>query len=396
MSVCPMPTSLLNLVLFAGASLGNVVLMVSSHNWWYGGTLSKTAGKVMHLVHGLLALAGPAAFFYFFGTAPGYLPPPDDPALLPLAVYQAVCVPFGLVVFPAVTLYRLLRPRPAALLGNHTQPLDVAERLGRKPAGRGRRALLARLPYNEVFRVDLSERTLCLKRLPRAWDGLSVLHLSDLHFNGTPDRDFHAHLMDACAAWEPDLVCLTGDVVDSEEHHRWVVPVLGRLRWRVAAFAVLGNHDHWFDVERIRRRLRRLGMTVLVNDWVRAEVRGQPLVVVGHEGPWLAPAPDLGDCPPAPFRLCLSHTPDNIAWARRHHIDLMLSGHVHGGQVRLPAVGSLLVPSRFGRRYDCGTFDEPPTLLHVSRGVAGEHPLRYHCKPEVTKLILRAPGAADA
>ena len=55
----------------------------------------------------------------------------------------------------------------------------------------------------------------------------------------------------------------------------------------------------------------------------------------------------------------------------------MLSGHVHGGQIRLPLIGSMLVPSRYGRRYDCGVFDEPPTLLHVSRGLGGEHPLRF-------------------
>jgi len=122
-------------------------------------------------------------------------------------------------------------------------------------------------------------------------------------------------------------------------------------------------------------------------------VRGEPLVAIGHEGPWAKPKPDhLKGCPSGPFRLCLSHTPDNIAWARREQIDLMLSGHVHGGQIRFPVIGSLLVPSRYGRRYDCGTFEEGPTLLHVNRGVSGEHPLRYGCKPEVTLLTLRRGG----
>ncbi len=115
-------------------------------------------------------------------------------------------------------------------------------------------------------------------------------------------------------------------------------------------------------------------------------MRGERLVIVGHEGPWLRPAPDLAGCPQEPFRLLLSHTPDNIAWARRHKVDLMLSGHVHGGQIRFPVLGSLLVPSRYGRRYDCGTFDERPTFLHVSRGLAGENPVRYGCRPEVTLL----------
>jgi predicted MPP superfamily phosphohydrolase len=130
-------------------------------------------------------------------------------------------------------------------------------------------------------------------------------------------------------------------------------------------------------------------MHVLGNGWEQVEVRGRPLVVIGHEGPWFEPAPDLAACPADVFRLCLSHTPDNIGWARRHGIDLMLSGHVHGGQIRFPVLGSVFVPSRFGRRYDCGMFHEPPTLLHVSRGLGGEHPLRYNCRPEVTLLVLR-------
>jgi predicted MPP superfamily phosphohydrolase len=70
-------------------------------------------------------------------------------------------------------------------------------------------------------------------------------------------------------------------------------------------------------------------------------------------------------------------------------MDLMLAGHVHGGQIRFPIVGSVLVPSRYSRKYDCGTFDEPPTLMHVSRGLAGQHPLRYNCRPEVNLLVLR-------
>ena len=78
-----------------------------------------------------------------------------------------------------------------------------------------------------------------------------------------------------------------------------------------------------------------------------------------------------------------------MPWARCNQIDLMLAGHNHGGQVRFPVIGSVLVPSRYSRRYDCGLFDEPPTVLHVIRGLSGQHPLRYNCRPEVAKLVLR-------
>ncbi|HTI52000.1 MAG TPA: metallophosphoesterase, partial [Planctomycetaceae bacterium] len=74
---------------------------------------------------------------------------------------------------------------------------------------------------------------------------------------------------------------------------------------------------------------------------------------------------------------------------RRHQIDLMLAGHNHGGQVRLPFFGPVYSPSAFGTHYASGVFWEPPTLLYVSRGIAGRHPLRWNCRPELTRLILR-------
>jgi predicted MPP superfamily phosphohydrolase len=166
-----------------------------------------------------------------------------------------------------------------------------------------------------------------------------------------------------------------------------MLPILGRLRWRLGAVAILGNHDQWYEPSLIRRRLRRLGMQVLGNGWQTLEVRGQRLVIIGHEGPWFEPAPDLSSCPNG-FRLCLSHTPDNIVWARKNQVNLMLAGHTHGGQIRFPFIGSVYVPSKFSRRYDCGTFDLPPTVLHVSRGLGGQHPIRYNCRPEATLLVL--------
>jgi hypothetical protein len=261
-------------------------------------------------------------------------------------------------------------------------------RLGYVPAGDGKYRALTRLPGNQVFQVDFAERRLRLPRLPAAWQGLTILHLSDLHFCGTPDRRFFQEAMDICAEWDPDLVALTGDIVDSEYHRRWIVPVLSRLRWRVGAFAIVGNHDYWFEPLLVRRRISRTRFHMLGNGWTQIDVRGEPMVIIGHEGPWFKPGPDLSSCPPGVFRLCLSHTPDNIRWAQQQGVDLMLSGHNHGGQIRFPFIGPVLVPSRYGRRFASGTFFEPPTLLHVVRGLGGEHPLRYNCRPEIAKLVL--------
>jgi predicted MPP superfamily phosphohydrolase len=380
------------LLLFVGACLGHLALSIASHNWWYGQRMPKQLGPVNHLGHGLLALAFPLWLLWAWGVwldglfafSPDFAWPPSTQECV--AAYVVLCAVVGFVGLPLDIARRLLRRDPAA---SRSEVLDGVKHLGYRPEGRGHFPFLTRLPGNEVFQLEMVERTIRLPRLPLAWDGLTVLHVSDLHLHGTPDRTWYRWVMDQCAAWEPDLVAVTGDIADSYWHQRWVVPVLGRLRWRLAAFAILGNHDHWYDAPYIRRRLRRLGMRVLANTWEPFEVRGEAVAMIGHEGPWLRPAPDLSACPPEMFRLCLSHTPDNIRWARRNHIDLMLSGHVHGGQVRVPVFGSVLVPSRYGRRYDCGTFAEGPTLLHVTRGLGGQEPVRYGCKPEVVKLTLR-------
>jgi predicted MPP superfamily phosphohydrolase len=377
------------MTLLLGVWLGNIVVLVFTMNYLYGCPFPRRVMKPLRTVYAVLITISCAAFArllweYDFDWAS--LLAGSNPLT---SGYVVFCWLAGFILFPVATLYNHLIRKPAVLQSNHTLMVDVARELGFKPAGNGKHRLEALLPLNQCFQVDFSERTLHLPRLPAAWDGLKILHVSDLHFNGTPDRAFYVHVVDRCRLWEPDILALTGDYVDTDAHHRWILPILGRLRYSSAAFAVLGNHDHWRDPVRVRRRLRRAGMRVLGNAWQAVELRGQSLIAIGHEGPWFAPPPDLSACPPEGFRLCLSHTPDNIGWARQHRIDLVLAGHVHGGQIRLPVIGSIFVPSKYSRRYDAGTFDEPPTVMHVSRGLAGEHALRYNCRPEVTLLVLR-------
>jgi predicted MPP superfamily phosphohydrolase len=385
-------------ILFVVAVVGHSALMVTAHNWWYGHALPRKAGDVIHALHGLMVLFGPVFFWWLGGL--------DLAAVFDwnsetawwqfvFAAYVAVCWLVAVVVFPGITALRLLRPRPRALVETKSAIFDVAKHVGYQPLGDSKQRFLGRLPYNEIFQVDMVERTICLPRVPPAWDGLTILQLTDLHFCGTPDKAFFRAVLDRCNDPEPDIVALTGDVADTVPHARWIVPLLGRLRYKVAAFAILGNHDFWHDAVYIRRRLGRLKMNVLANTWKQIDVRGQPLVAIGNEYPWNKQAVDLSACPTEPFRLCLSHTPDNIAWARRANVDLMLSGHVHGGQIRFPIFGSMLVPSKYGRRYDCGAFDEKPTFLYVGRGLSGEHPIRYLCKPEVTRIVLRSPTTSS-
>jgi predicted MPP superfamily phosphohydrolase len=375
-------------LLCAGACIGHTAILIFSLNWWYGHGIPHKILLTIRFLHGVLVLAGATLVTLALWRPDIFAAMIGGVARPWLTAYLLICWVIAFLILPIITIRRWLR-KPSALLQNHTHTLDIAGVLGSRPIGKGRHRLLASLPLNDIFKVDFAEKMLRLPGLPHAWDGLSVLHISDLHMCGTPDRAFFQEVMERCRTWEPDIVAITGDTVDSPVHHRWLLPVLGRLKWRIGAFAILGNHEEWYDHSLVRRRFRRLGFDVIGNAWRQVDVHGQPLVIIGNEYPWFRPAPDLADCPVGPFRLCLSHSPDNIRWAQRHGIGLMLAGHVHGGQIRLPLIGSVLVPSRFSRRYDAGTFDEPPTVLHVSRGLSGQHPVRYHCRPEVAKLILR-------
>ncbi len=249
-------------------------------------------------------------------------------------------------------------------------------------------ALVPRLPGSDVFRVDFTRVTLAVPGLPDAWDGAEILLVSDCHFHGTPAKCFFDAVVDRLLAEAPpDLVLFAGDTVDTDTHAAWIQPVLGRLTATGGKFAVLGNHDAHHDPDAVRRELAAAGYDVLGNGWKTVTLRGEPLTIIGHEGPWFGPPPDLAGAPQG-FRLLLSHSPDNFAWAQAHGVTLMVAGHVHGGQIRVPLFGSIFVPSKHGRRFDQGTFSENGTVMVVSRGLSGKEPLRMNCRPEVVRVRL--------
>ena len=381
-------------LLWLAAVIGHGFLATTSLNLLYSYPLPRKLLKFTRKIDILIVLAGPFLFAWALQPWGGASLDWDSDSLRRyISPYTVVCCVLGFVVAPLAQILYWLRRTAPNLIREESEIVDVARELGGPPAGRGKYHRVALWPGNQVFQVEFRRLTLHLPQLPEAWEGLTLLHLTDLHFCGTPDRDFHRYVIEKCMAdGVPDILVITGDIVDSSWHHRWIVPLLGRLQWKLGGYAILGNHDALRDTQVIRRRLAKLGLNVVGNGWHRLEVRGVPMLVVGHEGPWFKPLPDATQWPSVPFKLCLSHTPDNLPWAKKLGIDLVLAGHVHGGQIRLPLIGSIFCPSRFSRRYDCGTFFESPTLMHVSRGLAGQHPLRYRCRPEVTRIILTRKG----
>jgi predicted MPP superfamily phosphohydrolase len=366
-------------------------------NFLYGERISRSILKPVRLLIGALVVGDPILLVGLGWPAPhavvadasaGYAGPV-------VQVMVGVFVFFGLVVFPVVTVYRSLKPAPKALLAERTETLNLWPVYGEKLRGDGWWRWATYLPFNQVFRFDLTEWTLAVPGLPPAWDGLTVHVVSDVHFAGTPARLYFDELVRRINDWpEPDVLVLAGDYVDSLTHHRWILPTFGRLKWKEAAVAILGNHDVHFRPDRVRRRLARLGCHVLDNTWKEVTIRGERCVAVGHEGPWFYPPPDLASAPAGPFRLGVSHTPDNFYWAQKNKINLLFCGHVHGGQVRLPGVGSIFVPSVYGRRFDAGVFEAGGTVMAVNRGAGGKEPIRFRCNAQVLRVTLKGTREA--
>ena len=255
--------------------------------------------------------------------------------------------------------------------------------------------VIVHTPGNESLKLDLTERGLDLPRLPPALEGLSIVHLSDFHFTGRLGKPFFEEVVRRSNALAPDIVALTGDLIDKTPCLDWIPDTFGRLRARYGVYYILGNHDLRVDCRRLRRLMEDCGLVYLGGRWKAVMVRDQSIVLAGNELPWFKPAADLSDCPTrseAPLRILLAHSPDQLPWARRAEGDLLLAGHNHGGQIRLPLIGPVFSPSRRGVQYASGLFYAPPTILNVSRGLSAEWPLRMNCSPEIIQLSLHRGG----
>lgn len=371
---------------------GHTELWVTFVNRVHANRIHDVVLRKFRLIHDVMVPGFPIVFVWFAGIRGTGLLFDGHWTELPTGwrVYLGVCAVgvVGLVV--AIARHFLNRP-PNLQLSNHSITLDFEEKLGYRPAGKGHYDYLLRVPGNQSFELEVSQKSYRLPRLPHAWDGLSILHLTDLHLTGVLDRVYYEEVMKCAAAENADVIVFSGDLLDEPELLEWIPGILGGLKAPLGCYYILGNHDWYLDTAAIRDCLQELGWQDVAGTCVTIEHRGHQLAIGGTELPWMGRHPDFSEVKEDAFRLLLSHTPDNIPWARQNQVDLMLSGHNHGGQVVLPVFGPVYSPSRFGCRYAGGVFWEKPTLLYVSRGIGGRHPLRLNCRPELTTLVLRAP-----
>jgi len=260
----------------------------------------------------------------------------------------------------------------------------------------------ALVPGNQLLELSVEFKTFEFAALPLAFDGYRICHLSDLHFTGRIGRAYFHHVIDRCLQWEPDLICLTGDLVDRPRCLDWIEEILGRLKAPDGVYFILGNHDRRIKDHRLlRTRLADSGLVDVNGRYQsierRWDGRRQCLWLAGNERPWFDGAEALTETAgnrsdeTEDFFIALCHSPDQWPWAEQLGFNLMLAGHTHGGQVRLPLIGPIIAPSRFGVRYAGGVFQVGRLAMQVSRGISGADPLRWNCPPELAQITLRQP-----
>ncbi len=251
--------------------------------------------------------------------------------------------------------------------------------------------------------LDVTERALAVPDLPRAFDGYRIAHLSDLHLGGGVPASLLERAVRAATAFEPDLVVVTGDVVDDggpDAPLADVTAVLGECHGKDGVLCTLGNHDTTsfreggqlceHAVARLRAAIEGGGADLLRNRFVRVRRGRDALRVVGLGDLW------SGDFEPATTRVhepdgvtvALSHNPDTAPELARRGAKIILSGHTHGGQVCVPFYGPPWIPLRHPE-YLAGRFDVGAAQLYVNRGLGFSHRVRFRARPETTLLTLR-------
>lgn len=229
--------------------------------------------------------------------------------------------------------------------------------------------------------------------LPGAFDGFTIVHLSDLHIDGVPglpDR-----VSELLAGIEADVCVLTGDYrykLDGSSDGVFgpMRRILGRVRTRHGILAILGNHD----TSNMVAPLEGMGVRVLINAAAAIRRGEESIWFVGLDDPHYFGCEDLATAlapvPEGAFKVLLVHSPEMVEDAAAAGINLYLCGHTHGGQIRLPAIGPVVINSNCPRRYTAGVWHFGNLKGYTSLGLGSSVvPARFHCPPEIALLELR-------
>lgn len=303
-------------------------------------------------------------------------------------------------------LFVLLLARDAVLLVRFLA--RKAGFLRPRPFSPGRRALgaagialvLGGVSVRQAMQVPNVRRSdVLLDRLPPEMDGLSLVHITDLHATKLLHGPRVAAVVERVNALNPDIILCTGDMVDGATNRREadVAPLAG-LRARLGVYACEGNHEYYSGYADWMRAFTALGLTILHNSHVTVRVGGKPLVIAGLNDPvgpgFGQPGPDaakaLSGVPKGAPVILLAHRPGMAPQNAVHGVDLQLSGHTHGGQI----VGFDQIVAANNNGFVAGWYTVGAMRLYVNRGAGlwTGFPTRLGVPGEIAHIVLHSPG----
>jgi len=254
----------------------------------------------------------------------------------------------------------------------------------------GNLSKVAKTAIDEANSLSLEHIKITLNRLPPSLNGFRVVHLSDIHHSRFTGLEHISRAVDTANDMKPDLVVLTGDYVSHDADY--IAPVadaLGKLESKFGTYACLGNHDHWTDADLVTDLLRGEGITVLLNEGFRFEARDASFWLAGVDD-YMAGKTDvpmaLHGSFPDEMKVLLAHNPIIFRQSVRANIDLTLSGHTHGGQIKMRDPERRIIPRR---KLSSGLHFRKDSQIYITRGIGTVVvPARYQCPPEISLLEL--------
>lgn len=252
--------------------------------------------------------------------------------------------------------------------------------------------------------LELNTYTISSRGLPDAFDGYRIAQVSDLH--NAEFGDGNQRLLDMLREAEPDMIAITGDLIDSRKTNIAVALAFAEEAVRIApCYYVSGNHEARVpEYRELKAGLEAAGVTVLDDARVEIEISGKSITIIGVNDPsfladYLTSDAAVMDrklselsSEDTSFTILLSHRPELFDTYAAHDMDLVLTGHAHGGQFRLPLIGGLIAPNQgLFPKYDDGLYSEGNTNMIVSRGLGNSIiPFRFNNRPEVVLIELKS------
>jgi len=254
--------------------------------------------------------------------------------------------------------------------------------------------------FIEPNRLVIHEQSIQIENWPKELGGLRIALIADLHTGGWfVDENKLRLIVDRTNQLNPDLVVLLGDYMSSNTWHgRRVEPeitagVLKDLRAPLGVYAVLGNHDWWYNGNKVRRAFEQNGIPVLEDEVAEIKWRDKSFWLVGLADLWTRPQhidETIAKAPPGSTMIALTHNPD-IFPRLPPSVPLLLAAHTHGGQVNIPLLGTPIVPSSFGSKYTAGHVFEDGHHMFVTTGIGTSIiPVRFRVPPEIVILTLKS------